>query len=371
MASSLKDFYSPTVVRRLGASLAAVHPPFDLSRWEKEALAGLDDLSLTDRARHLMRAMRSQLPADYEAALEILLASAGKASSAPGESSGMEAFLYLPHLYFVSEHGLDHFEASMHAQYLLTQRFTAEFSIRFFLERHPEATLARLRQWASDENHHVRRLVSEGTRPRLPWAMRLRAFQQDPTPVLELLELLKDDESLYVRRSVANNLNDIGKDHPEILAATCRRWLKDATPEREWLVRHALRSAVKRGEPGALEALGAGEAAQVEIFATRFEPESPKRGTKVRYQAELRSTSDGPQKLVVDLAIHFVKASGKPSAKVFKLKNVDLAAGERVQLGKTIDLSDLTTRKHYPGWHAAELRINGAAFPAGGFELLP
>lgn len=370
MASSLKDFYSPAVVRRLGASLAMVHPPFDTKRWEREALAGLEDLSLTDRARHLMRAMASQLPEDYEAALEILLASVGPASGA-GESSGMDAFFYLPHLYFVSEHGLDHFEASMRAQHLLTQRFTAEFSIRYFLDRHPEATLARLRQWASDESHHVRRLVSEGTRPRLPWAMRLRAFQKDPAPVLELLELLKDDESLYVRRSVANNLNDIGKDHPEILAATCRRWLEDATPEREWLVRHALRSAIKRGESGALEALGAGEPAQVEILASTFAPASPWRGGKVRYQAEVRSTAAAPQKLVVDLAILFVKANGKPNAKIFKLKSLDLAAGDRAKLGKTIDLSDLTTRKHYPGWHAAELRINGAAFPAGGFELLP
>ena len=246
MAESLKDFYSPELVRRLGASIAAVHPSFDQQRWAKEALEGLGDLSLTDRARHLMNAMRSQLPEDYEAALEILLASLERPGT-EGDDSSMASFFYLPHLYFVSEHGLGHFEASMRAQYLLTQRFTAEFSIRHFLERHPEATLAKLRQWAKDPSHHVRRLVSEGTRPRLPWAMRLRAFQKDPAPVLELLELLKDDESLYVRRSVANNLNDIGKDHPELLVATCERWSRGASAERQWILRHALRSAVKRG----------------------------------------------------------------------------------------------------------------------------
>ena len=370
MAASLKEFYSPDLVRRLGNSIAAVHPPFDLVRWQREALEGLGDLSLTDRARHLMNALRRQLPEDYEAALAILLASLENPGTA-GDESSMASFFYLPHLYFVSEHGLDSFEASMRAQYLLTQRFTAEFSIRHFLERHPEATLSRLREWAKDPNHHVRRLVSEGTRPRLPWAMRLRAFQQDPTPVLELLEMLKDDESLYVRRSVANNLNDIGKDHPELLAQTCRRWLEDATPERQWLVRHALRSAVKRGQKSALEALGAGSEAQVEILEATFTPASPWRGGKVRFEATLLSRADAAQKLVVDFAIHFVKANGKASPKIFKLKNLDLEAGDRARVGKTIDLSDLTTRQHYPGWHQAELQINGAPFPAGGFEMLP
>ena len=170
----------------------------------------------------------------------------------------MAAFLYMPHLFFVARHGLDHFEDSMRAQYALTQRFTAEYSIRAFLEKHPEATLARLREWAADPSQHVRRLVSEGTRPRLPWAPRLRAFQKDPRPVLELLELLKDDPELYVRRSVANNLNDIGKDHPALLTAVAKRWLRGATPERRWIVDHALRSAVKRADAGALGALGYG-----------------------------------------------------------------------------------------------------------------
>jgi 3-methyladenine DNA glycosylase AlkC len=369
MTSSLKDFYSPAVVQRLGSAVAKVHPAFDLERWQEEARDGFDELSLTDRARHLMRCLHRQLPADYETAIGILVDSLGP-SAGEVDLSGMAPFIYLPHVYYVAEYGLASFEASMRAQYELTQRFTAEFSIRYFLEHHPEATLARLRQWAKDPSHHVRRLVSEGTRPRLPWAMRLRAFQRDPAPVLELLELLKDDPSLYVRRSVANNLNDIGKDHPEILAATCSRWLEGAGPERAWLVRHALRSAVKRGDKKALAVLGAADEAEVEVLSASFSPPRPRRGQKVRFEAELVAGGDRPQKLVIDLAIFFVKANGLPSPKVFKLKNAELAPGERVQLGKTIELADLTTRKHYPGWHAAELRVNGAAFPAGGFELL-
>lgn len=376
MAASLKDFYSPSVVRQLGSALEKAHPTFDLELWNAAATDGLEALSLTDRARHLMRCLHRQLPADYEAAVDILLRTLGPAlppvepTEKAATSAGMAPFFYLPHVYFVAEYGLDHFEASMRAQYELTQRFTAEFSIRPFLERHPQATLTRLKEWARDPSHHVRRLVSEGTRPRLPWAMRLRAFQQDPAPVLALLELLKDDASLYVRRSVANNLNDIGKDHPQILAETCRRWLEDASPEREWVVRHALRSAVKRGERGALEVMGAGEEAQVEVTGAGFLPAKPRKGGKVRFAAEVAAVAEAEQKLVIDLAVFFIKANGQVSAKVFKLKTVTLRHGERVVVGKTIDLSDLTTRKHHPGWHAVELRINGNAHPVGGFELL-
>jgi 3-methyladenine DNA glycosylase AlkC len=156
---------------------------------------------------------------------------------------GMGGFLFLPHVFFVAEYGLEHFETSMRAQYVLTQRFTAEFSIRRYLERHQAATLGPVsREWSADASEDVRRLVSEGTRPRLPWAPRLRAFQADPRPVLALLERLKDDPSLYVRRSVANNLNDIGKDHPVLLVETATRWMENATEERRWIIRHALRS---------------------------------------------------------------------------------------------------------------------------------
>jgi 3-methyladenine DNA glycosylase AlkC len=155
-------------------------------------------------------------PENYPRAVDILLESAGQPHDHQA-SGGMASFLYMPHLYFVARHGLDHFEDSMRAQHALTQRFTAEYSIRAFLERHPDRTLARLREWTGDPSHHVRRLVSEGTRPRLPWAPRLHALLRDPRPVIGLLELLKDDSELYVRRSVANNLNDIGKDHPQLL----------------------------------------------------------------------------------------------------------------------------------------------------------
>ncbi|MGH2708582.1 MAG: DNA alkylation repair protein, partial [Actinomycetota bacterium] len=217
---------------------------------------------------------------------------------------------YMPHVFFVQKYGLDDFEAAMRVQYELTKRFSAESSIRAFLVRYPENTYARLVEWAHDESVHVRRLVSEGTRPRLPWAPRLRAFQEDPRPVIALLELLKDDPERYVQRSVANNLNDIGKDHPDLAVEVCRRWSTGASPGREWIVRHALRSLVKEAHRGALETLGVGGKPNVSVTGVRLVPPSVKLGGELRFSFEIASTGDRVQELLIDYAVHFVKANG-------------------------------------------------------------
>ena len=258
----------------------------------------------------------------------------------------------------------------MQALHTLTQCFTAEFSIRPFLQKHPEATLSQLMAWTRDPSEHVRRLVSEGTRQRLPWASRLPAFQRDPAPVLAVLERLKDDPALYVRRSVANNLNDIGKDHPALLADTARTWLQGATPERRWIVQHALRSAVKRGEPGALAALGFGAAADVAIGQPSITPKQAVVGGTLVVAFDVINTRAGPQQVLVDFAVHYIKANGQSRAKVFKLKTLDLAAHATQRVGKQISLAEMSTRKHYPGLHRVEAIVNGQAQAIGSFELL-
>lgn len=215
MAEPLKNHFGPEIPKRIAGMISAVFPRFDAQAFLDEAFKGYEDLHLTPRGWQIARALRRHLPDDFAAAADILIASLGPKLDRT-EGLGMAPFLYLPHVLFVAEYGLDHFELSMRAQYELTQRFTAEFGIRPFLVRYPEQTLARLTAWTGDPSVHVRRLVSEGTRPRLPWAPRLRAFQANPRPVLALLERLKDDPELYVCRSVANNLNDIGKDHPAL-----------------------------------------------------------------------------------------------------------------------------------------------------------
>ena len=369
MAEPLVNQYGADVPQAIARMITAVHPAFEAKKFMRDVLQGYDTLALMPRGKHIARALQRHLPPDYPKAVAILLASLDQPH---GRDAGLTlgAFLYLPHTLFVAEFGLDHFEASMHAQHALTQRFTAEFSIRAFLQQHEAATLARLKQWASDPSEHVRRLVSEGTRPRLPWASRLPAFQKNPASVLALLELLKDDPELYVRRSVANNLNDIGKDHPELLAKTAKQWLKGASEERRWIVQHALRSAVKRGEAGALEVLGFGQSAKVEVSNARITPARVPMGEKVNIAFDVSNTSAKPQDVLVDFCIHYVKASGKTSAKVFKLKVVRLAPKETVRLSKTVSTAEMTTRKHHAGLHRVEVLLNGQARALGEFELV-
>jgi len=370
MAEPLKNHYGPEIPRRIAGRIAAAYPSFDERAFLADALAGYEQLELMPRGWHIARTLRRHLPEDYEQAVKVLLASLEPGPNEP-ELAGMGPFLYMPHIFFVAEYGLNHFEVSMKAQYELTQRFTAEFSIRPFLVRHQAKTLARLEKWTRDPSPHVRRLVSEGTRPRLPWAPRLRAFQKDPRPVLALLEKLKDDPELYVRRSVANNLNDIGKDHPDILAATARRWLRGASEERAWIVRHALRSAVKRGEKGALAVLGFGGKPKAVVANATLSPRRARIGESVTLSFDLRNTSSQRERVLVDFRVHFAKARGKTGAKVFKLKEVTLAPRETVRLAKKISLKEMTTRKHYPGKHNVDVLLNGTAVPVGCFYVCP
>ena len=373
MAEPLKNSFGADVPKALAQQIRQVHPQFDATTFVADALKGYDGLELLPRGRHIAKTLRQHLPADYRRALQILLESTQvpvKRTDFGGRApNAMAGFYFMPHCVFVAEFGLSHFEESMQANYVLTQKFTAEFSVRPYLIHHQEVTLARLREWTQDPSEHVRRLVSEGSRPRLPWAMRLPAFQADPKPVLALLELLKDDPALYVRRSVANNLNDIGKDHPAVLNSVAKRWLKNALPERAWVVHHALRWAVKQGDAGALAVLGFGKPADVALSQARISPAKALVGGKVTITFTLRNPSAQPQELMVDFQIHYVKANGGTSPKVFKLKAINLPPYGSVELAKTVSLREMTTRKHHAGIHRVDIIVNGKPIELGVFLL--
>ncbi len=220
----------------------------------------------------------------------------------------------------------------MHAQYELTKRFSAESSIRAYIDRDPERALAVFRKWIDDPDAHVRRLV--------------------------------------VRRSVANNLNDLGKVRPDLLARTAAAWLQDGSPERCGLIEHALRSAVKRGDKDALRLLGYGKRPSVSLERVTFDPRRVKIGERVAMSFTLRSTSRKPQELLVDVAVHFVKSRGKTAAKVFKITRLVLAAGEQVELRTSFSLAVHTTRVPQPGKHAVDVIVNGHALHAGAFSVV-
>ncbi|MGR8933228.1 MAG: DNA alkylation repair protein [Gammaproteobacteria bacterium] len=256
----LKLLLGTEAIDCLAHNISLVHKAFDGSSFSKEALEELEPLGLLQRARKLARLLRKYLPPKYENAIDVLLASL--TPPLPNtDGNGLEVLFYMPHVSFVAEYGLDHegnygedpFEVSMRAQYELTKRFSAEFSIRPFLIREQTRTLLRLLEWTSDPDPHVRRLCSEGTRPRLPWATRIPAFIADPNLVLPILEALKDDRSLYVRRSVANHIGDIAKDNPDVALQICERWLPKSSNEVKWLIRHALRYPARKGDDVALK----------------------------------------------------------------------------------------------------------------------
>lgn len=372
MADALKTFFSPALVKRLARSLASAAPSFPESAFVRDASRGLASLELLDRGRHIMKAMRVHLPANYAEAIAVILRSLGSPHTSDElEGVGMAPFFYLPHTMFVAEHGLEHFDLSMRAQHELTRRFTCEFSIRAFLERYPDKTLAVMEKWVRDKSPHVRRLVSEGTRPRLPWAPRVRWLEAQPERVLPLLEALKDDPSSVVRRSVANHLNDLSKSDPDRVAALARRWLRGASAERRALVEHSLRSSVKRGHAGSLEVLGFGGKPLVVVSKARFAPARVAIGGKVRIDFDIAAArgAAASQALVVDLVVHFVKARGTSSPKVFKIARLDLTTKEHAVLGKTVSLAVHTTRKPNPGRHAVDALVNGVRFELGAFDV--
>ncbi len=258
--ASLASLLGPEAIACLAANIRRVHPGFPHKAFTRDALAGIAPLGIMARAAFLAEILQRHLPPVYSDAAGILVDSLGPELKETS-GHGMAPFFYLPHVKFVALYGLDArrnagkdpFETSMRAQHEITRRFTAEFSMRPFLIHQTERTIKRLTKWTRDPNPHVRRLCSEGSRPRLPWAERLPAFVNDPTPLIPILEALKDDPDLFVRRSVANHVGDIAKDHLPLALDLCRSWLQGASEERRWVIRHAVRHPAKKGNAGAIE----------------------------------------------------------------------------------------------------------------------
>lgn len=289
-------------------------------------------------------------------------------SSAPWCQSLTHGFQAVAVTEYVARYGLDDFERSMEALTELTRFGTAEFAIRPFLLQDTERTLAVMRRWTSSADEHIRRLASEGSRPRLPWAWRIPALRDDPTLAAQILEALKADPSPYVRKSVANHLNDIAKDRPDWLLDRLSEWTID-DPHTVWIIRHALRTLIKKGEPRALALIGVGHGASVPVRRFSIEPNVVRLGETIVIEVELASTSPDDQRLVVDYRIHYARAGGKAAAKVFKLRTFDLPAGQTAKLGIRQAIRDFSTRRHYPGRHEVELVVNGEAMANTAFEI--
>ncbi len=359
-APALKEIFNLARIRLIAKELSVVYPAFDSKSFVSICGKGLDELSIMQRIDRISEAMHETLPHDFKRAVSILR------KLAPSLDHSFAAVTLSN---YVAMYGQDDFETSMDALKFFTPFGTSEFAIRHFLKRDLKRTLKVMERWADDEDEHVRRLASEGSRPRLPWSFRIEALVKDATPTSKILEKLKADPSLYVRKSVANHLNDITKDNPQLALARIESWdLSNA--HSAWIAKHALRSLIKKGDKRALTVIGAGEKAEVVLSAIAASPAKLNRGSRMTLSMTLRSTSKKAQRLVVDYAIHYVKKSGNTAPKVFKWKGLDLAPHASVTLSKSQLIQDFSTRVHYTGKHEVDIFVNGECLGKTFFNLM-
>jgi len=342
-------------------------PSFNKKAFLQEILNSLFDLELKERSALITQKLIQFLPDDYEEALAIILKSL-PLENGENEVSGYDGFIIMPLTGFVSQQGLENFEISTKALYEMTKRFTSEFDIRFFIQRYPKEMMQLLYTWAKDDNVHVRRLVSEGTRSRLPWAFQLKCFIENPDELFPLLTALKDDKELYVRRSVANNLNDISKDHPQKVINLLKTW-QEKSKNIEWITKHALRTLIKKGDKSALEFLGFLSTVEldVDIVINNYEIYM---GKSLAFEVIVKSLSIKDQPLIIDYIVWYRKSNGSLSPKVFKLKQLTLQSKKSVTFNKSHKFSNLSTRKHYEGEHQLGIQINGKVYKKVTFKLL-
>ncbi|WP_274648841.1 hypothetical protein [Paenibacillus humicola] len=364
MAEPLKAMYDLPFLQRFAALVRSEWPSFDEERFPLLVTGeGWDGLELKGRIRRITESLGRLLPPSYAEALEVLYAIDERCTGFP--------YLFFPD--FVEVYGAGDWERSMAAMERFTVRSTAEFAIRPFLLRETDRTMGRMREWAGHSNEHVRRLASEGCRPRLPWAPALPMFKRDPSPILPVLETLKRDPSLYVRKSVANNLNDIAKDHPEIVRDIAARWSGEH-PWTDWIVRRGCRSLVKAADPAVLALFGYdGQAASGVVKQAALEARSGEAviggASELAYRLKLDGRDEEPVRLRLELGVDYVKARDAVSQKRFLLTDKTAAPGSEIAGTKRLDWKDLSTRKHYPGLHRLHLLVNGTAVAETQIEL--
>lgn len=375
----MKYGLAEAAVNRIAQSLAAVSRKhkieFDQKSFQAACMQGLNELELKQRVDHIIVCLQAALPNDFRRSAKLLKA-IPEVWDYGSEDDPYRGFAAWPLIDFVAVAGIHHPKQSLACLEMLTPVFSAEFAIRAFIETHPAITFEALNRWLRHKSEHVRRLVSEGTRPRLPWGRQLKGFIQNPEPILPLLEALRFDKSLYVRRSVANNLNDIAKDHPERVLSLCSQWLEDAKTVSEedsaaiaWVVRHATRSLVKQGHPKSFALLGYTAKPRVKVADLVVNAPKVNMGKSLAFSFDLVAQTAN-QKVVVDYAVHYRKANGTLSMKVFKLKNITLGKTETVSLSGKVDFKPITTRKYYPGQHLIAVHINGVEKARCDFELV-
>lgn len=369
----LRDTIGVKSITELNKRLMQSDANFNGEQFLSYALNDLSSLGLNERISQVKMALKNCLPNDFEEAVTVLLGALGPKltqDSLDGiDLTSSQGFIVLPLCEYVASYGQQSFNVSMDALQEMTQRFSAEGAIRSFISGHPKATFKKFEKWLQHDSVHVRRLVSEGTRPRLPLFSRLPEFISDPRPVLMLLEQLKDDNQLYVRRSVANNLNDIAKDNPQQVTDLLSTWSQGASKERQWLIKHALRSLVKLGNKDALHILGFKPLKGVVVNSFKVDKSRLNLGEVLNITLDLASTGQTKENALIDYVVYLKKANGTLTPKVFKWSQKPLSIANPIKITKKHPIKKISTRQYYSGEHEIHLQVNGEILAKCQFHL--
>lgn len=345
-----KDFLDKRAVAEFARQIGKVYPPFKNDRYTEAVLAdGFLKLELKERIDKMAATLKEFLPENYDIAVQILIGTAPRVKS-------FENWVLTN---YVQMFGLKDFETSVMALEELTKHGTSEFAIRPYMIQYTDKMLAILKKWTKNKNAHVRRLAAEGSRPRGVWTAHIESFKKDARPVVDILEALKADNSLYVRKAVANNLNDISKDHPDLIIEVASSWLKSNHEHTNWIIKRGLRTLVKSGHQKALQLLGVNHRPLVRVKSFTVKPAGVRAGSVATLFLEIISTARSEQKLVIDYIVHHVREKGTISEKTFKWAVKTIGPNATLSLVKQHSFRNLSTRTHYPGEHLIEVLVNG------------
>lgn len=359
MAEPLKNGFNQVLVNKIGNEINSHFPKFNVAAFEKGVLnEDWEGKELKERMRHITICIHDHLNLKYTEAIDILL------KVAPN-FNGFEAMLFPD---FVEVFGLKHEDKSLDAMEELTKYSSSEFAIRPFIIQNPEVVMKRMLDWSKHRNHHVRRLASEGCRPRLPWAMALPDFKQDPFQILPILENLKNDDSLYVRKSVANNINDITKDNPDIALTLAEKWY-GKTANTNWIIKHGLRTLLKKGDERALDIFGFNDCLSAMVTNFKISANQLKIGDDMSFEFDISHQEKKSVFLKIGFEVTYVKSGTKTSKKIFHIGEKSFEKGKKLTFKKKLSFKDLSTRKHYRGKHEISILINGKPLANKSFLL--
>lgn len=356
--------YGPTFFEGLTTILKKVAPRFKKQVFLNQIFdRQWQDMELKQRIRHIASVLHRHLPGNYEEQLEYILRIVEEAK----ESGVKESFPYMFLPDFIEQYGLEHPQTSLQAMETLTQFVSCEFAIRPFLLQDTPTVMTRMLEWSFHSHPHVRRFSSEGCRPRLPWAMAVPQLKKDPSLIILILENLKNDPSLFVRKSVANNLNDIAKDHPRVVTELAKSW-KGQSPETDWIIRHGCRGLLKKADREAYALFGLNGKEACEISGLKLDKKKLRVGDRLNFSFELKTTAKKPCRLRLEYAVYYVKANGKQSRKIFQLAEKNYSPGVH-RFEKQQGFRDLTTRRHHAGKHKIGIVVNGVEMASRDFML--